>query len=931
MLKKITYLLLFSLLLISSLNAQSIKGKIIDSDNAEILIGATVKVSGTNYGALTDMDGFYSIEGIPGGIYTIKVSYIGYSEKIIRDVTVTPGKVTRLDIVMKIDGLTTEEIVVEGNISLANEEALLVEQKNSNRITDGISEQQIKRAPDAAASDVLKRVTSLSVVKDKFVFVRGTSERYNNTTLNGSLIPSTEPDKKSFSFDIFPSNLLENVIISKTFTPDQPGNFSGGLVQITTKEFPDAFTFNLSLSGSVNSNTTGAGFMTYSAGEKKLLFFNLGIDDGGRNLPSVIPSIQVKNSNFTKSELNTFGQSFRNNWKPETRKAPANSNFQISIGNVFNFGKIPVAVLGAYSYRSGFSNSKIERNLYNTDYTELISYNGKASEFSTLWGGLVNINTKLNEYNKISLKSTFTYNSDDVTEYNEGLYNEVYTAEKRLYLTRFTERNLMSFQLIGNHYLFNKLSVDWKANYSESLRKEPDVKTMTYQRDYETDDPFYAGLNYNVGNDFAGGRFFSNLKDINRGLSLDIETPFKSVPLVSKLFQESSSAAKVKLGFFLNGTDRNFDARNFGPALYIGAPFTILFQPIEKIFDQSNFNDKGLFYDEITKESDKYSADDNLYAGYLMFDIPVYKFRLILGSRFEYSEQNVNTLGLTGDKITNNLISKDLLPSINIIYQLNDKTNIRAAYSQTLARPELREIAPFSYVDFVTGITIYGNSIDLRRTLVRNYDLRCELYPAAGELLSLSLFYKRFDAPIEDVYIPTSTNRIKTFKNAQNGADNYGIEFEIRKNLGFVSDFLKNLTFNGNLTFVSSKINLEGIGTVATKTERRMQGQSPYMINLGLFYDNPELGLNINLVYNRFGDRISEVGLAGFEDIYEKGNDVIDFSLSKTIFYNLEIRFAIKDLLNEDKIYTQSVNNIERTVRKISGGLNYSFGISYRY
>lgn len=907
--------------------SQSIKGKILDEASSDPLIGATIKVEGTKNGAITDIDGTYTIENLSPGKYNLIVSYIGYQDKLIKDIVISGNQVVSLDITLAVSNLTTEEIVVESSLTLSNEKALLTEMKNSTRVMDGISEQQIKKTPDAAASDVLKRVTGLSVVKDKFVFVRGTSERYNTTTLNGSLIPSTEPDKKSFSFDLFPSNLLENIIVSKTFTPDQPGNFSGGLVQITTKEFPDEFSFNYSMTGSFTENTTGKDFFSYNAGESKFLFLNLGKDDGGRSLPSNIPQKLLKNNNFTPEQLSDYAKSFRNNWQQTGKSAPINSGFQTSIGNLFNIGKVPVGVLGAFSYRNGYSNKEIERNLYNTDYVQLNGYKGRGSEYSILWGGLININAKLGNYNKLSFKSTFTQTSEDETEYYEGFDNTVYISDKKLYLTKFTERSLSSFQLVGNHYIFNGLAIDWKASYSESDRNEPDIKTMLYQREQGTDDPYYAALNYNVGNDFSGGRFFSSMSDINRSIQVDFEVPFKfSLP-----FAEGFSSSKLKIGTFLNGTNRNFNARNFGPALFINAPFTIIYEPIETIFRPDNFAPGKIFLDELTKESDKYNALDNIYAGYMMVDIPINQFRFIIGGRYEISEQSVNTLGVVGEPIKNNLENKDILPSINFVYQLNDKTNIRAAYTQTVSRPELREIAPFSYVDFVSGVLIYGNSTDLHRSLVRNYDLRFETYPSGDELISLSLFYKHFDSPIEDVFISTSTNKLKSFKNAVSGANNYGIEFEVRKNLGFLHKYLSDLSFSGNVTIVNSSVNLEGTGSVATKNERRMQGQSPYMINLGLFYDNLTLGLSANMAYNRFGDRISEVGLSGYEDVYEKGIDQVDFSISKKLFKNFEIKFSAKDLLNQDRLFTQKVNDEDKTIRKIRSGSNFAITVSYKY
>ncbi|HEY3249575.1 MAG TPA: carboxypeptidase-like regulatory domain-containing protein, partial [Ignavibacteria bacterium] len=476
-------ILLFVLLCGTHVFAQNgkIVGKVFDESNGSILPDAVIKTEPLSKGAASDLDGRFSVEKLTPGQYKVTASYVGYVKQTKR-IEIKAGEVLNIDFVLKPEGAYTDTVTIEAERVITNSESgLLLKQQKSENIFDGISEQQIKRAPDAAASDVLKRVMGVSIVKDKFIFVRGTSERYNNTTLNGVLLPSTESDKKAFSFDLFPSNLLDNVIISKTFTPDQPGNFSGGLVQITTKEFPEKFTFNYSITGSYNTNTTGEKFYDYSAGEKKVWFLNLGLDNGSRELPAIIPDLSIKNSNFTRDEIKDFSRSFGNNWGQLTDKAPLNSGFQLSAGNVFNLGKIPIGILGAYSYKNAFSQKDIETNEFNTDHTQLSGYKGRNSEFSVLWGGLLNLNAKFNDFNKIGFKFTYTVNSEDETEYYEGFYAPEGWDRKK-YITHFTQRTLLSSQLFGEHYFEHiaKLNLNWRGSYSESDRKEPDMKTMTY-------------------------------------------------------------------------------------------------------------------------------------------------------------------------------------------------------------------------------------------------------------------------------------------------------------------------------------------------------------------------------------------------------------------------------------------------------------------
>lgn len=523
------FIFLTSLSLFSKIaEAQSIKGKIIDASNSDPLIGAVIKIQGTSLGTLSDLDGNYEINDITPGRYNLEFSYISYNQRTLNDVLVTANKITDLEVALTGEGILTEEITVEASPTLANEQSLLIEQKNSSKIQDGISEQQIKRAPDAAASDVLKRVMGVNIVDNKCVFVRGISERYNNTTLNGVLAQSTESDRKSFSFDLFPAKLLENIIIAKSFTPDLPGNFSGGLVQMNTKDYVDRFTFGFETIGGFLSNTTSQGnFYTYNAGEKKILFFNSGV-----------------------------------------------------------------------------------------------------------------------------------------------------------YGTIFTERAIYTTQINGSSYIdgLSKLNITWNASYSEAERNEPDTKTTFYERVIGKETPFFTPLSV-IPFPNVGQRFYSNLFDINRTASLNLENQFLRIT--------KNQTSKIKYGVFAGGTSRNFNARLFAP-INLGS-FNISFQPIDSIFGPQNIDSSIISYVETTNKSDQYTANENIYAGYMMFDIPLNKLRMIAGLRLEYSEQKLNGFERTSQNpIVVSQKNNDLLHSINLTYALNEKTNIRASATQTVSRPELR-------------------------------------------------------------------------------------------------------------------------------------------------------------------------------------------------------------------------------------------------
>jgi hypothetical protein len=436
--KSITLYIFLILLASGSAFSQSIKGKITDASNSDPLVGAVVKVQGTTLGTISDLDGNYEITDIKPGVYTLEYTYIGYKTKTLKDIVVTSKITTDLNISLSGEGIETEEITIESSPTLANEQSLLTEQKNSSKIQDGISEQQIKRAPDATASDVLKRVIGVNIIDDKFVYVRGTSERYNNTTLNGVLLPSTETDRKAFSFDLFPSKLLENIIIAKSFTPDLIGNFSGGLVQLNTKDFVDQFIFTFETTGSYLTGSTSEGnFYTYDAGQSKLLFYNSGLDNGGRSIPEAFPTTK-----FTSP--NEFGQSLTNNWGQNDRKSPVNGGYQLSIGNNFSVFNNPLGILFAYTYKNAFVSESIYRAEFNSDTTSLLNYNGRSSNYTVLNGGVLNLNYKIGGNNKVSIKNTYSIASDDNTQFYQGFTTFPDNFDRKLYGTDFTER-ILSF------------------------------------------------------------------------------------------------------------------------------------------------------------------------------------------------------------------------------------------------------------------------------------------------------------------------------------------------------------------------------------------------------------------------------------------------------------------------------------------------------
>lgn len=898
-------------------NAQvkgSISGMVTDKNTNEALIGANILVVGTNFGSSTDIDGNYSIKNLDAGIYSLKISYISYRTTVIEKVSVIANEDIKLNVSLEPSSTQLDEVVITAEALKNTEANVLKIQKNSSNIVDGVSAELIKKNNSSDGADILKRMTGVTISEGKYAFIRGVGDRYNNTMLNGANLPSTDPEKKSFSYDIFPASLVENILTSKTFTPDKPADFSGGLVQISTIEFPSKFIFDLSSTTSYNSNTTGKTFFTHKGGKTDFL----GFDDGTRDMPGIISSTKIARGNYSDAELTEITKSFGNDWKTGTKSAPINGSFKLDIGNKLDVGDNDLlGYVGSLTYSNSNSIKDIEKNFYDFSGARY-NYSGYSYNNSVAWGGLLNFSYKFDRTNKISLKNIYNQNADNNTTLFAGDYR--YADQYREITTlNYVSRSLLSNQLIGQHQfgsIFSGLNVDWNLSYSQSKRNEPDSRRYLYARSIEDlSEPLRFQLDQSLVT-----RYYGDLKDHN--YSGDIDLGFQ-------LF-ENPELPKFKVGYLFDKKDRDFSARTFGFKNIPGGNFahedSVLQGSVENIFDPQNITTKFVQVIEITKPSDSYTSKQLINSGYAMFYATLaQQIKVTAGVRLENSNQTLTSINLQGDSINVNNTYNDLLPSINLTYLLNDWINLRGAYSITLARPEFRELAPFTYFDFIDNELIEGNP-DLKRTLVNNYDLRIEMYPGAGELLAVSFFYKIFHDPIEEVLQASANEPIRTFENA-NKATNYGVEIELRKSLEFISPLFEYFSFVGNASLIHSKIELKDAGF--QQGDRALQGQAPYIFNLGLYYDNFELGLNSSLVYNKVGQRIQKVGSSQLGNILERPVDLVDFSISKSLLGNFGLKFTVRDLLNQDRILIQQsplgdkVSELEKTGRTVSLGVSY--------
>lgn len=918
MLKKIVIfisIITFSTL-ISKAQSGKISGKIIDAVTGETLPGATVLIEGTFKGASADFDGNFTLNNVAVGSHTIVVSYITYETKKIAGVKVKENDITVLNLTLDQSSSATMNVVeVQAEMNKENTNTLLVLQKNSATVSDGISSEAIKKTPDRSTSDVIKRISGATIQDNKFAIIRGMSDRYNAAFINGAPLPSSESDKKAFSFDIFPASILDNITILKTATPDLSGEFAGGVIQINTKSIPEKNTQSITIGAGYNAQTTFKNFTTYKGGKTDWL----GVDDGTRALPGAYP-----NPAFTtdKNQQIADAKLFNYDWTLQSKKALPNMNFQYALANVGKVFKKEFGSVFALTYNSTTNTTFTKRRTFEeqgTDFVKLSEYQDTTFSNVVLASALWNLSYKVHPNHQFGFKNLYSINTEDrvITRKGAAIIETPTTWEKSS-VRWFTQNNIYSGQLNGDHYIEKaKLKLKWVAGYSNIKRELPNLRRMTRTKtsEFEDDATPYTAVIGNQGSapTSAGSMIFQKTDESMKSIKYD----------VSKAFKIGKSKHEIQIGGSHIFRDRVFSARLLGYNFYTNGSKVFKNDSLLTLDDANIFNpenigivngpgkrDGGFMMVESTALTDKYDASSMLHAGYLMADSRFFesKLRFIYGARLESYNQKLSTVigGLPG---TTDSTVIDILPSINCVYGITDKINIRLAYFKTIARPEFRELAPFRFLDFATGFQAHGDP-NLKRSKIDNYDIRLEWYPGAGQILSVSGFYKKIENAIEQVLeinIPNST----TFANSTS-AQNIGAELEYRFKLSTLfnvdsSKFLSNTTFFSNFAYIQSRVdntNSNGGGI------RPLQGQSPYIVNAGLQYLDNEKGWGVSVSYNLIGRRIVLVGSPMADpSIWENPRHVLDIQLSKTFKQKFELKFNIRDLLAQNQIRYQDINN----------------------
>ncbi|GHV41106.1 outer membrane protein [Bacteroidia bacterium] len=932
-------LLTVSFFLTTGLFAQStLKGSIKDAKTNEMLPGVTISVKNSTTGAISDEDGSYELKLSPGK-HTIVASLISYQSMEITDVEVGKGNEVTLDIPLSEATHTLKDVYVVAMGRINSEVSLLNSIKRSNAVISGVSSQQISKSQDRDASEVVKRIPGISIVDDKFIVARGLAQRYNNVWVNNSSIPGSEADTRSFSFDILPSSQIENIMIVKSPQPELPADFSGGFVKIETKGIPNENSTQVSYGLGVNTQTQFKDFK-YSKGSGTDF---LGFDNGLRSIASPFSSGRVDNSN-AEDVTNLTENGFNNDWAVKTKKPPLDQRLGFVINRKYSGeGGSLWGVTAALNYsntgktytdmensRYGVYDSDNDKPFFTFKYTDN-QYNNDARI-----GALANLIYMSGGKHRLEFRNILNQVGKSRYTEREGYQNTsgFYGQRKAEYI--YSSRLVYSGQLAGKHTLTQKDNLDWVLGFSYSNRNQPDRRIINWEQNGYPGDAHYMEYQIDL-NDIT--RDYNKLNEYTYTLSANYTHDFSF---------DNGFKPSLKAGVYGDYRDRNYNTRYFKYRwIAENLPEDFGYRDVySQILIPENFGADKLFVYDDTDRLNDYSGSNTQAAGYIAFNMPFDKLNIYTGVRLEHNKMSVkNYTTILGDRSKDTDYSyTDIFPSLNASYNFSNEHLVRLAYGRSINRQEFRELSSSSYYDFDLFSFVSGNP-DLKPAYVNNFDLKYEFYPSNSEIFSIALFYKNFKNPIEWTYLDGGGTYTYTFKNADQ-ANNYGVEVDIKKKLDFIglNDF--SLTFNGSLI----KSEVEFKENSGANHNRPMQGQSPYLINTGIFYQNEKLGLTGTVLYNIIGKRIVGIGRVStssgttinndIPDMYEMPRNALDFAVTKKFGKHIEINAGIKDILAEKVEYTQfprfedsngSIQEREQVTKVYKPGRNISFTARYLF
>lgn len=927
-----------------------IQGTVHDQSTGESMVGVNVYLEGTTIGNSTDISGKFIIKDVNPGTYNVIASFISYSSDTIKGVKILNGKTVTLEFSLSEATMNLQGVTIQERKKTDTEISVISAMKQSNQIVVGVSSQQISKSQDKDASEVIRRLPGVTITDGRFIIVRGLVERYNSVWLNGCPAPSTEADKKAFSFDIIPSNLINNILIYKTSAPEIPADFAGAHIQIFTKNLPDENMISAGYSLGFNEGATFKNFKYQENGSTEWL----GFDNGTHRLPGIIPDIyQMKvlqdynaegldpeESLRRKNKILEISRSFNDNNKILERTALPDQKFNIDLLRIFYPGKVKIGNTTAINYRTGSDIENIYRSGVENYFIDGVLYSEHLND--TRWSKTYQIGALHNwsmTFGKNMIEFRNLFNQLGTSRITERFGTNHYRGDQKLYKTdlMYQSRSIYAGNLGGEHKLGNNHQINWVLGYSMGELNRPDHTLISYfapVKDIEAGTYYPYQLDYmSTVNTNSNSKLFTRINEDIRNFGINYKVFVKI----------GSFIPEIKAGFFAEQKQRNFEIRPFG-IVWSRPVFDtkLLYLPIDSIYLDENFNfeNNGVIYREEFKDTYKYKVENSVEAYYLSLRLPVSRHFAIYGG---FRAENY-LLKLTSDYkpgYVNQVDTLNIFPTLGITFNLNEKNLIRLAYGKTTNRPEFRERTDFAFYDFEENVIVYGNA-GLKSAYIDNYDLRYEWYPNPGELVTIGGFYKKFDDPIEASWIPVSSGGWDLrYLNALE-ATSLGIEVDVRKNLynfknnpGFLS-YLSNFTIVANASFIRSRVKNDSAYVFLRDINRAMFGQSPFIVNAGVYYNSENNGISFSLLYNIIGPRIQGIGTPDTPNTYEMPRHNVDFTIIKKFGDHLQIKAGIKELLNQKMVYNQTftldgaMDEIV-DIKSFRPGRSYSVGLSYKF
>jgi TonB-dependent receptor len=891
-------------------------GTVKGAEDGMSIEGANVYVRGEPYQAHTDADGKYRLD-LPSGNYQITVIYPGFSTQTVSKVEVRPGRPSKLDVDLRVGSEVLDEFVITGSRVEGGIATLIAERRESSAVADVIGSEQMARSGDANAAAALARVTGITVIDGKWVLVRGMGERYSTMTLNQLQVPSPDPTRRVVPLDLFPAGVIESVVVQKTYSPDLPGEFGGGLVQLRSRDYPDKFLLSVNVATGGNTNSTFKQRLTYRGGDYDLF----GVDDGTRGLPSafsdprgklVLPSIDNPDAGYSAEELEQLGEKLPNIYNTKREQTYPDLTMVANVGDSYRLRRAKIGFVAAAGYKNEYRSIDDAINrvyLPNRDMPEQ-NYLLDTDRRQISLSGFLDWGVEFSQHQKLKATTMLLRQTDDTTQFRD----DIQAGGTRTTLS-WVERQVLLQQVSGFHKFerAHNFQVDWRYAFGQAIRLEPDRRQYFYVPNAETDE-----LELATGG-ASNQRLYGDMTDDTHEAALDLSQPFD----IWKRLE-----AKVKAGALFYKRDRVADTRRFSFAVIDRSMVDLTLDP-ERIFTPEHIG-PALDFQETTLNTDSYDALMQIEAGYAMLQLPIVKsLDVMAGARLEHARIQASTFDAFDDQLpptTSKLDNLDVLPAATITWRFAEDFQLRGGYSRTLNRPDLREVSTSRYYDLDTNLQYTGNP-EVKRALIDNVDARIEWYYTPDEVFSIGAFMKDFTDPIE-TYNIASSEEIFSVKNADH-ARSYGFEIEGRKRFGFVAKALDPLYLASNLSLIDSTVDITLEGT---KYERPLQGQSPWVINVQLGWDGSGeggTGTSAALMFNSAGRRIRVIGDPTMEqgDLYELPIHRMDLVVSQDLPRGFKLGARARNLLNPKETWVRD-GQIWREQRR---GADLQLSVSWAY